>query len=103
MPPQPVGLLERLSAKHSGGVGSRSLDLLHVAAALEAGWTVLASFDDRQRKLAALAGLKLIPAKPRDSVCRLAPTSMRVPRTSASFAAMGSVAPASSRGECPPP
>jgi predicted nucleic acid-binding protein len=54
---------EGLSAKHSGGVGCRSLDLLHVAAALEAGCTVLASFDDRQRKLAALAGLKLIPAK----------------------------------------
>jgi hypothetical protein len=54
---------EGLSAKHSGGIGSRSLDLLHVAAALEAGCAALASFDDRQRKLAALAGLKLIPAK----------------------------------------
>ncbi|HOY56922.1 MAG TPA: type II toxin-antitoxin system VapC family toxin [Verrucomicrobiota bacterium] len=54
---------EGLSAKHSGGIGSRSLDLLHVAAALEAGCTTFASFDDRQRKLAALAGLKLIPAK----------------------------------------
>lgn len=54
---------EGLSEKHSGGIGSRSLDLLHVAAALEAGCTVFASFDDRQRKLAALVGLKLIPAK----------------------------------------
>ena len=54
---------EALSAKHSGGIGSRSLDLLHVAEALEAGCTAFASFDDRQRKLAALADLKLIPAK----------------------------------------
>ena len=56
-------LAERLSAKHSGDTGTRSLDLLHVAAALEAGCTAFASFDERQRKVAALAGLKVIPAK----------------------------------------
>lgn len=54
---------ERLSAKFSGTIGTRSLDLLHVAAALEAGCAVFASFDERQRKGAALAGLKVIPAK----------------------------------------
>ena len=54
---------ERLSAKYSGDIGTRSLDLLHVAAALEAGCTVFASFDERQRKGAALAGLKVLPAK----------------------------------------
>ena len=54
---------EKLSARHSGDVGSRSLDLLHIAAALEAGCTAFASFDERQRKVAALAGLKVIPAK----------------------------------------
>ncbi|HNQ88711.1 MAG TPA: type II toxin-antitoxin system VapC family toxin [Verrucomicrobiota bacterium] len=52
-----------LSGKHSSGIGSRSLDLLHVAVALAAGCTAFASFDTRQRKLAALAGLRLIPAK----------------------------------------
>jgi len=52
---------EKLSAKHSGDMGTRSLDLLHIAAALEAGCTVFASFDERQRKCAALAGLKVIP------------------------------------------
>ena len=54
---------EKLSAKHSGDLGTRSLDLLHVAAALEADCTAFASFDERQRKCAALAGLKVIPAK----------------------------------------
>jgi len=54
---------EKLSSKHSGDIGTRSFDLLHVAAALEAGCVVFASFDERQRKCAALAGLKLTPAK----------------------------------------
>jgi len=54
---------ERLSARFSGEIGTRSLDLLHVAAALEAGCTVFASFDERQRKGASLAGLKVLPVK----------------------------------------
>ncbi len=54
---------ERLSAKYSGDIGTRSLDVLHVAAALECGCTGFASFDDRQRKIAALAGLKVTPVK----------------------------------------
>jgi len=55
---------EQLSARHSGDIGTRSLDLLHVAAALEAGCSAFASFDERQRKCAALAGMKVIPTKP---------------------------------------
>ena len=58
---------ERLSAKHSGDIGSRSLDVLHVAAALECGCTGFASFDERERKIAALAGLKVTPAKRKKS------------------------------------
>jgi len=54
-------LAERLSAKHSAIIGSRSLDLLHVAAALEAGATHFASLDTRQRKVASLIGLKILP------------------------------------------
>ena len=54
---------ETLSAKHAAATLARSADILHVAAALDAGCTAFASFDDRQRKIAALAGLKLIPAK----------------------------------------
>jgi len=52
---------EQLSSRHSGGIGTRSLDLLHVAAALETDCAAFASHDERQRKCAALAGLKLIP------------------------------------------
>jgi len=53
----------QLSARYSGDLGTRSLDLLHVAAALEAGCTVFASSDERQRQAAALAGLKVIPPR----------------------------------------
>jgi predicted nucleic acid-binding protein len=53
---------EELSAQHSGIVGSRSLDVLHVATAFECGCAGLASFDQRQRKIASLAGLDVIPA-----------------------------------------
>ena len=52
---------EKLSARYSGDIGTRSLDLLHIAAALEVGCSAFASFDARQRKCAALAGLKVIP------------------------------------------
>lgn len=53
---------ETISAKHAAATLARSADLWHVAAALEAGCTALASFDDRQRKAAKLCRLKLIPA-----------------------------------------
>jgi len=54
---------EAISAKCAVATLARSADIWHVAAALKAGCTFFASFDDRQRKCAALAGLKLIPAK----------------------------------------
>ncbi len=52
---------ERISAKCSAGIGSRSLDLWHVAAALEAGCDAFVSYDDRQRKAAELCGLRVLP------------------------------------------
>ena len=55
-------LAERLSAKHSAIIGSRSLDLLHVAAALEAKATHFDSLDTRQRNVATLNGLKMLPS-----------------------------------------
>lgn len=58
------GRAEHLSGRHSGHIGTRSLDLLHVAAALETGCAVFASYDQRQRKCAALSGLEVIPAAP---------------------------------------
>ena len=51
---------ERLSATTTTGTGVRTIDLLHVAAALDRGATGLVSLDHRQRAAARLAGLGLI-------------------------------------------
>ena len=56
-------LAERLSAKYSAIIGSRSLELLLVAAALEAKATHFTSLDIRQRQVAALNGLKILPGQ----------------------------------------
>jgi hypothetical protein len=53
---------KRVSLKHTAGIGSRSLDVLHVAAALVMKAEILLSFDDNQRKLAKAAGLRVAPA-----------------------------------------
>jgi len=50
---------ERLSALHSEKIGTRSLDILHVAAALVMGAERFLTFDDRQHALAKAAGLKV--------------------------------------------
>jgi predicted nucleic acid-binding protein len=50
-----------LSAKQAGREGQRTIDLLHVAIALEGGVETFLSFDKRQRKLALAAGLKVKP------------------------------------------
>ena len=48
-----------LSKKHSASIGSRSLDILHVASALSINADRFLTFDDRQTKLAELAGLTI--------------------------------------------
>ena len=48
---------ERVSAATTAGVGVRTIDLLHVAAALVRGASGLVSLDRRQRAAADLAGL----------------------------------------------
>ena len=53
---------KRVSMKHTAALGSRSLDVLHVAAALVMGADVMLSFDENQRKLAEAAGLRTAPA-----------------------------------------
>jgi predicted nucleic acid-binding protein len=57
--PWPEMLLEaeRLSAAHSKSLGTRSLDILHVGAALVLGFQRFATFDSRQAALAHAAGL----------------------------------------------
>ena len=52
---------ERLSALHSETLGTRSLDILHVASALVLGTTDFLTCDQRQAALAKAAGLK-VPA-----------------------------------------
>jgi predicted nucleic acid-binding protein len=49
-----------LSQRHTPKLGTRSLDVLHVACALELRLRRFLTFDDRQQKLAAAAGLKPI-------------------------------------------
>ena len=50
---------ERLSAMHSETLGTRSLDVLHVASALVLGFSEFLSFDHRQTALARAAGLRV--------------------------------------------
>ncbi len=50
---------ERLSALHSERIGTRSLDILHVASALVLGQSAFLAFDHRQQALAKAAGLRV--------------------------------------------
>ena len=64
---QPVSAMvfdtaKRVSLKHTAGIGSRSLDVLHVAAALVMRAEVLLSLDHNQRKLAKAGGMRKAPA-----------------------------------------
>ena len=52
---------DELSEKQVGREGQRTIDLLHIAIALECGAKTFLSFDNRQRKLARAAGLKVKP------------------------------------------
>lgn len=49
-----------LSRAHTKSLGCRSLDVLHVASALELGMKQFLTYDLRQAKLARVAGLKVI-------------------------------------------
>ena len=49
-----------LSRKHTRSIGCRSLDVMHVASAVELEFKYLATFDVRQQRLAKAAGLTTI-------------------------------------------
>jgi predicted nucleic acid-binding protein len=49
-----------LSREHSRNLGTRTLDVLHVASALELGSQVFVTFDHRQQSLARATGLKIL-------------------------------------------
>ncbi|MCF7675546.1 MAG: type II toxin-antitoxin system VapC family toxin [Akkermansiaceae bacterium] len=54
-----------LADRHSARLGTRSLDLMHVAAAILLGAKAFLSFDERQRKAARAEGLKVLPRETR--------------------------------------
>lgn len=49
-----------LSRVHTPALGTRSLDVLHVASALELGLKRFVTFDERQAQLAVATGLKVV-------------------------------------------
>lgn len=50
-----------LSDRHAATIGCRTLDLLHVAVALSLGVKTFVTFDERQRTVAKLEGLRVRP------------------------------------------
>ena len=54
-------LADELSDKYSGIEGQRTIDLLHVALALDCGVKIFLSFDRRQRSLAKAVNLIVKP------------------------------------------
>jgi len=59
LPEQAFDRARQLSRQPTAHLGTRTADLLHVAAALELGVDVLYSFDKQQRKLARAVRLKI--------------------------------------------
>ena len=59
--PPTLELAKRLSRQHTAGIGTRTLDLMHVASAITFGASAFLSFDNNQRKLAQAVGLTLHP------------------------------------------
>jgi hypothetical protein len=62
VPVQAWSLAETLSEQHAAALGTRMLDVLHVAIALLLNPEAFCSLDQRQRKLARAAGLRVLPA-----------------------------------------
>lgn len=52
---------DELSAQHATGLGQRTIDLLHVAIAVECGAKTFLTFDRRQAAVAKAAGLTVKP------------------------------------------
>jgi predicted nucleic acid-binding protein len=57
--PKVFAQAESLGRNHSEALGTRGMDILHVACALALRAKRFETFDDRQRQLAELAGLKI--------------------------------------------
>ncbi|RRJ96107.1 PIN domain-containing protein [Opitutaceae bacterium TAV4] len=61
---------ETLSKAHTVATKCRSLDILHVAAALVIGSREFASFDERQRAVARKSGLTILPHRLPKTIAR---------------------------------
>jgi predicted nucleic acid-binding protein len=62
VPSQVWTLTSSLSEQYTAALGTRTLDVLHVATALLLKPDAFCSFDERQRKLAGVKGLRVLPA-----------------------------------------
>ncbi|MGH9470847.1 MAG: type II toxin-antitoxin system VapC family toxin [Terriglobia bacterium] len=60
-PPDAYPLARTLSSRHTAKLGTRALDVLHVASALVLKAEVFFTFDQRQQRLARAEGLRLLP------------------------------------------
>lgn len=63
--PEVWKLVERLSRRYSARMGTRALDVLHVAAALRLEPEAFFTFDGRQGRLARAEGLRVLPPRSR--------------------------------------
>ncbi len=61
LPAECYTLAERLARRHTAQLGTRSLDILQVAAALVLKSDAFYTFDDRQRRLAKAERLRALP------------------------------------------
>ncbi len=61
IPPESFARAERLAQRYTARLGTRSLDILHVATALLLKPEAFFTFDERQRKLAKAERLRVIP------------------------------------------
>jgi predicted nucleic acid-binding protein len=52
---------ERLARRHTARLGTRTLDILHIAAALTLKPDAFLTFDERERKLARAERLRVLP------------------------------------------
>jgi len=60
-PPDAYALARTLSRRHTAKLGTRALDVLHVACALRLKTEAFFTFDQRQHRLARAEGLRILP------------------------------------------